>query len=164
MTTPVTTDDLVQGAQKWLLGFADILAVLGVQQDTGTHYLFQHTLWAPMEGSESTAAVISRSPGGGWANPNMHNTIRFPRLAVEVWVDPQRDDGSNAVDPGEAQRRIDNAYQVIDRHLHRPQGDAQWWGTVRTLGCIRLGEPWTYPVPGGDGLLRLQVFYGVTQA
>lgn len=161
MTTPVATDDLVQGATKYLQGFDDVLAALGSYAATTTPWLFQHELWVAMEGTQSTAAVLA--PGGGWAGPNEHNTLRFERLSVEVWADPRRDSTGNIIEPGEVYRRIDAAYLALDSHLHRPQSGTQMWGTVRTVSCTRLVEPLTYAVPDGNGLLRLQVFYGVVQ-
>ncbi len=159
MSAPVTADDLVQGAVKWLLGFTDIAAVLGVYPDTGTPWLFQTTLWATVEGSQSTAAVISRA--GGWAGANAHNTMRFPRIRLELYADPIRDGARNLTDPGEAWRRIEAAWDVFDSRLHRPAAADVRWGDVRTLGCLRLGEPTVYSVPDGEGMLRLQCFYGV---
>jgi len=160
MTAPVQTDDLVQGAVKWLSGFTDIRDVLGFYPDTDTPYLFQHTLWVRVEGSGATAAVIGR--GGSWAGANVYNTMQYPRLTLELYVDPMRDDAHNVVDPGESYRRIEAAWQAFDRRLHRAGDGDQRWGTVRTLACVRLAEPTVYPVPGGDGMLRMQTFYAVT--
>lgn len=160
MTTFVV-DDLIQGAVKYLGAQGDVLELLGSYTD-GVPWLFQHTLWVTVEGSQRTAAVVSRAEG--WAGPNQYNTMRFPRISLELYADPLRDAGNNITDPGEVQRRIEATYQLIDSHLHRPQGGVQMWGTVRTIGCTRLAEPSAYPVPDGGGLVRLQVFYGVTQA
>lgn len=160
MTTPVATDDLVQGAVKWLTAFPDVTAVLGAQYDD-TPWLFQHTLWVEVEGSSSVAAVITRA--GGWAGANTHNTLRFPRLGLELYCDPQRDPAHHVTDPGEAQRRIEAAFTTLDTHLHRPARQQQMWGTVRILSSTRLTEPTVYRVPDGDGLLRMQVHYAVVQ-
>ena len=160
MTTPVATDDTVQGAVKYLEVFGDITAALTTYPD-GTAWLFQHRLWVEMEGSAGTAAVIGRA--GGWTGANTHNTLRFPRLRLDIWADPIRDAGNNIADPGEAARRIQATWGVFDTHLHRAAGGQQMWGTVRTIGCARLAEPVVEPVPEGDGLLRLQTFYGVTE-
>lgn len=159
MTTPVETDDIVQGCVKFLQSKPDVRAVLGGYEGTNVAWLFQHRMWVDVEGTSSTAAMIGRD--GGWAGANLHNTMRFPRVTMEIWADPLRDDGRNAVDPGEVYRRIDRAYEVIDSYLHRPQGGQQMWGTVRTLDCTRLTEPTVYEVPDGDGLLRLLVAYAV---
>lgn len=161
MTTPVETDDIVTGASAYLRDQPDVLAVLGHYPGTSTPWLFQHRLWVKVENSQSTACVLSRNTG--WTGPNLHNTLRFPRLGVDIWVDPLRDESNNVIDPDEAVRRITNAYQVIDRHLHRPQSGEQWWGEIRTITCTRLAEPIILPDPDGQKPLRLQVFYAITE-
>lgn len=161
MTAPVADDDIVQGCVKWLLQFPDVLAVLGTSPEDGSPLLTQHRLYRVMESTQSTAAVVIHA--GGWAGPNGHNTMRFPRLSLEITVDPIRDAGNNAIDPGEANRRITKAYKAIDAHLHRPQGGVQYWGDIRTIGCARQGEPTIYAISDGGGSIRLQVFYGVIE-
>lgn len=157
---PVGTDNVIAGAVKWLRGFPDVTAALGATA-AGNPYLFQHTMWVTLEGTGSTAAVLSRA--GSWAARNTHNTMRFPRLALEIWADPIRDGGLNATDPGEVQRRADAAFTALDAHLHRPADTVVWWGSVRTLGCQGAGDPVAYPVPDGTGMVRLLAYYNVTQ-
>lgn len=159
--TGVTTDDIVQGAVKWLTTFDDVKAVLGAYDDD-TPYLYQNKLWSRVEITQSTAAVIRQA--GGWAGANITNTMRFPRLVLEIWADPLRDSMGNITEPGETYRRIRDAYNVLDKRLHRPQGGDQMWGSVRTISCVRLTEPdEPFPIPDGDGLLRLTAFYAVEQ-
>lgn len=161
MSAPVslTDDDVISGAAAWLLGFPDIVATLGRYPD-GTPWLFQHTLWQVIEGSSATGALLSLA--GGWAAANDYNRMSFPRISLEIFADPQRDAGHNVTAPGEAQRRAYNTFRIFDFHLHRPASDVAWWGNLRTIDCTRLTEPVSYPVPDGDGLIRLQVFYAVT--
>ncbi len=161
MTSPVTTDDLVQGCVKWLLDQPAVHTVLGTFPGTAIPFLFQNQRYERIEGTSSTAAVIARA--GGWAGANEYNTASFPRLSLEIWADPIRDAG-NITDPGEAYRRLHATFRVFDRLLHRPQGGTVMWGSVRTLTCTRQAEPAVYSVPDGDGMLRMQVFYGVTEA
>jgi hypothetical protein len=158
---PVTTDHLVAGCVRWLSGLPDITNVIGYDPIDAAPYLYQHKLWTVMEGTQSTAAVIGRE--GGWTGANLHNTLRFPRLSLEIWCDPLRDAGMNVVDPGEVWRRVDVAWSAFDRRLHRPQGEVQMWGQVRTIAASRLTEPVVYQVPDGDGMLRLLTFYAVTE-
>ncbi len=160
MSAPVTSDDVVQGAVKFLTAQAAVRNVLGTYPGTTTPYLFQRKMWVQLEGTSSTACMLYSD--GGWTSANLHNTLRFPRLSVEIWADPLRDDQSNVTDPGEVWRRAGRAFDVIDRHLHRAQGGQQYWGTVRTIDSVRLAEPTTYEVPDGDGLIRTLVSYAVT--
>ena len=163
MSSPVTQDDIVQAAVTWLLGFPDVLAALGTFVIDGelAPGLFQYETWTPIEGSSSTACVINND--GGWTGPNQHNTLRFPRLLVEILADPMRDSGFNNTDSGEVRRRATAAFTAIDAHLHRPQGGTMLWGQLRVVESVRLTEPMIYRVPDGDGLVRLQTYYAVTQ-
>lgn len=155
-------DDIVQGCVKYLQAFPDVVAVVGsFAVVPASPYLFQHRLWVEMEGSQSTAAVISSDTG--WAAPNLHNTLRFPRVVLTLYADPARDSQGNVTDPGEVRRRIDDAFTVFDRRLHRVSGGTQMWGTVRTVSCERLTEPTNAAVPDGDGLRSLVASYAVTQ-
>jgi hypothetical protein len=161
VTEPV--DDLISGVvEGYLLNQPDVVAALGAFPD-GVPYLFQRDLWLNLEGTQSTAARLYRA--GGWAGPNPHNTMRFPRLGLEITADPVRDAVNNAIgSTAEVEQRLDKVYKVFDRHLHRPANAVQMWGSVRTIGCARLGEPMTFPVADGGGLMRLSVFYGVIEA
>lgn len=163
MSDPVLPEDIVSAAVTWLGGFPDVLAALGVFNidQVLTPGLFQYRLWTPIESTSSTACVVESD--GGWAAANMHNTLRFPRLLISVWADPIRDFSSNSIDPGEVIRRAMNAFWTLDAHLHRAQGGEQMWGTLRTVDCVRLTEPVIYAVPDGDGLVRVQSYYAVTQ-
>lgn len=161
MTGPVAADNIVQAAAKFLATRPTVLAVLGKFPATQTPYLFQNSLWTTMENSQSTAAVLRYA--GGWTGPNAHNTMRFPRLLLEVFCDPIRDEDNNIADPGEVRRRVEHAYKVIDKQLHHPQGGQQRWGDIRVLGCSRLTEPVVENVTDGSGLLRLTCTYAITE-
>lgn len=157
MTAPVGIDDLVQGAARYLKAESTVLAVVG-RTEMGTPMVFQYAPIGPIEGTSMTAAVLGY--GGGWAGGNDHNTLRFPRLSLELWVDPYRRDGHMHL-PEERYRRLDVVFQAFDRLLHRVGGGEQWWGTVRTISSLRAAEPVIFTVPDGDGLLRAQVFYNI---
>ncbi len=157
MTTP--TDDIVAGAVKYLLSRPECVAAVGTT-DIGTPLIFQHNLYFPIEGKSTTAVVIHYNGGDG---ANLHNTLRFPRIMLEIWADPLRNMGRNTVDPGEVWRRINDTFTVFDRALHRPQGGVQMWGNLRTISATRQAEPIVYPVPDGDGMMRAATFYSIEQ-
>lgn len=156
-------DDIVTGATKFLGAQLDVLAAVSIFMIDGRAVpgLFGYNNWVPLEGTGKTCAIITHD--GGWAGPNLHNTLRFPRLGLNVWADPIRDSTNNIVDPGEVMHRVNHAYEVIDAHLHRVAGESQMWGSVRTVASVRLTEPIIYRVPDGDGIVRLQANYAVTQ-
>lgn len=158
---PALADDLVAGVVRWLLTLSDITAVLGTYPSTGSPWLLQHQLHGTVEGSQSTAAVIGRA--GGWSGANEHNTLRFPRLSLEIYADPIRDAAGNVIDPGEAHRRMEMVFTTFDAYLHRPADPELNWGSLRVIAATRQAEPVVYAVPDGDGLLRGQTFYAITQ-
>lgn len=161
MTTPVMDDDLVQGVVKWTNTFTELTSLVGAAGD-GSPFIFQDLLHTVLEGSQSAAVVFSVV--GGWTAPNDYNTAEFPRLLFDLWVDPIRDANNSYIELPETRRRARKIYSAFNRYLHRPTSDEIFWGTVRTIGCARLGEPVYAPVPDGDGMIRLQVFYGVVMA
>lgn len=153
----VETDDVVSGCVKWLSTFPEVLAMIG--EDAEGSFLFQWNLGIVIEGTQKAAVVVKQM--GSWAAPNIHNTLRFPRVSVEFYVDPLRDAAGHYIDLTEVRRRMNSLYNAVDKRLHRPQAGDQIWGTLRTLECTRLGEPIIYEIPSGDGALRAQVFFGV---
>lgn len=155
-------DDIVSGAVTYLRAQPEVVAAVDTFNINNSFSpgIFQYRLWTVMEGSEKTSCVINTD--GGWAGPNLHNTLRFPRLLLNIWADPLRDAQKNNIDPL-VQRRATNTFEAIDPFLHCMEGSDMRWGTLRVISCLRLTEPVVYPVPDGDGLVRLQCYYAVTQ-
>lgn len=156
-------DDIVSGLVTWLRAQPEVVAavstyVIGGQSTAG---IFQYQPWAKLEGTCSTCAVITND--GGWVAANPHNTLRFPRITLNIWADPLRDNVNNVVDPGEVMRRAFATYRVFDKYLHRTAGAEVMWGQLRVLASVRLVEPTIYVVPDGDGLVRCQVLYAITE-
>ena len=160
---PVTADDIVSGAATYLLAQPEVLAAVSsfVIGGTNTPGVFQYRTWAKMEGSSATCAVLTND--GGWAGPNLHNTLRFPRLTLNIWADPIRDGNNNVTAPGEVLRRAFAVYKVFDTFLHRTTGPEVMFGQLRVITSVRLTEPIIYVVPDGDGLVRCQVIYAITE-
>jgi hypothetical protein len=163
VTTPVTDDDIVSGAASFLLGFQAAVNAVDVFVISGqpTVGIFQYRTWAPIEGSQKTCVVLSNE--GGWATPNLTNTLNFPRLTINIWADPMRDEQNMVTDPPEVMRRAYRTFKVFDRFLHRPGGEDVMFGTLRIISSVRLTEPVIYMVPDGDGLVRCQVVYALTE-
>lgn len=158
------SDDIVTGCVKFLKSKSSVLSAVSTAVIDGqmVPLLFGYSLWGtPIENTQMTAAFITSD--GGWAGPNLHNTLRFPRITLNIWADPIRDGNGNVADPHEVMLRINNTYEVIDNYLHRPEGETQMWGQIRTVASVRLTEPLTYRVPDGDGIVRLQATYAITQ-
>lgn len=163
MTAPVTDDDIVSGAVTYLRAQPECVAAVGsfVIGGRATAGIFQYRTWAKMEGSQSTSVVLASD--GGWTGPNIQNTLRFPRLTMNIWADPLRDSTNNVIDPGEVMRRAFATYRVFDKYLHRTGGPEVMFGTLRIISIVRLTEPITYVIPDGDGAVRCQVLYAATE-
>lgn len=161
------TEDIVTGASRYLRGFPEVVNAVDTFTITGTAGassttpgIWPYRLWTRMEGSQKTSIVVARE--GGWAAANTHNTLRFPRLVLNVWADPLRDGQNNNVDP-RVQSRANACFEIADKYLHLTGGPERWFGDIRVVSCVRLTEPVIYDVADGDGLVRLQAYYAVTQ-
>lgn len=157
------TEDIVTGSCRYLRSKPEVLDAVDVFNIQGrpTPGIFSYQLWVPkMEGSQSTAIVVQHD--GGWAAPNQHNTLRFPRLLLSVWADPLRDDQGNNND-SRVQSRANACFEIADKYLHLAAGGTVMFGSIRVVDCVRLTEPTIASVPDGDGLVHLQAYYAVTQ-
>lgn len=163
MTTPVASDDIVSGAVQYLMDQPEVVAAVSKYTIGGqvTPGIFGHQLPALIEGTSSTCLLLMNE--GGWTTGNMENTLRFPRLTVNIWADPLRDNGRNASDPGEVMRRAFAVYKVVDKFLHRVAGPEVFFGTLRVITSVRATEPIIYMVPDGDGLVRCVINYALSE-
>jgi hypothetical protein len=153
--------DIVSSTVMYLEGKTELTDLLGVFTSDNAPWLFQTVLGVVYERTEQAAAVVSYA--GGWGSPNSHNTMTFPRISVELYVDPQRDSNGNQTERAETERRALTIWSVVRGLLHRPAMRAEIWGTsVRVLSCLASGEVSTYPVPDGDGTLRAQGFFNLS--
>jgi hypothetical protein len=165
VTIPTTAGiDLVAAVRGYLALQPEIYSVLGSSVDWDV-WLFQETPYVRIEGSQQTACVLKQM--GSWTTPNMHNHMRFPRLQVEYWADPDRDADSNNSNPLTAKDKILIAHDVIDRFLHFTALGEQWWPDIdahapmRILNSARQGEIDFSPIPDGDGMMRGVTTYAI---
>jgi hypothetical protein len=157
---PVTFDDLVSGCARYLLGCPTAVAAVGAGGDPSTPLLTQDEAAGQDELAGQVAACVSHA--GPWGEASPMSTLENQRLQLELLADPLRDSTGEPAEPAETRRRLFAVYAVFDALLHRPQGGVQWWGTVRTTDCVRLGGLSAYPVPAGGGLWRGVAYYGVS--
>lgn len=154
---------LAEGARAHLVQFSAVRAVLGSGKGFST-WVFrgQDDMAKPFVNMEGTgaAAVLVRQQGG-WSSPNRHNTMTFPRLVVEVYVDPERDMHGNEISP-DVMGRFTQIQAVLDRYLRNMDHREVMWGQVRTLSCDRLDEWSVFPLPDGGGIRVSRAAYAVT--
>jgi len=156
MSTPVVTD-VVLAVRKMLAAQSDVCALLGSDSRFDT-WLFQDTLFATVENSQTCAVVLTLE--GGWTAPNDYNTARFPRLGTTIYADPKRDSANN-ITSDDTRNKILAVHQVLDKYLHRPTKATAIWGGLRILASTRLNEPYPRPWVDGDHAASAQVFYAL---
>ena len=157
--TVVHTDNLMVAAVDWLSSKSEITALVGSDAVFDT-WIFQEDLLATVETTGKSAIVIP-VPSGSWATPNQHNTMRFPRLVVEFYVDPPRDFEGNPTSET-VYDTANHLYKVVDSYLHRPQGDTQVWGNLLVLDCVRSGELEAFPWGDVDKTQAYRINYNAT--
>lgn len=141
--------------RRYLAQQSDVTALVGHDHEWDT-WIFQDRLYTMVEGTSQVAVVLSQR--GAWTSPNSYNTLRTPRIVVEIYADPTRSNSRLEVrDAGDKAMAV---FEAIDSHLHMVSGIASWDG-LRIVGSTRLDEPEVFDVPDGDGMVRAQVFYGV---
>lgn len=82
---------------------------------------------------------------------------------IRIYCDPMRDEDGNAT-PGadrESRTRLMKIYRTLTARLDRLFGEVRM-GDVRVSDVTRLGSIAIAGEPEGDGMLRGEVFYGVT--
>jgi hypothetical protein len=159
----IEVDDITQGMAKYLLGIPEIVDLVGehtILGLVGTPRLTQDFLLEPIESSESSAIVVSKR--GGWTSPNEHNTANFPRMAVDIYVDPMRGTNNESIGPTEARLRANYIHKVVDKHLHIPRGFDMMWGDVRVNSSVRANEFDILTLPQGDGALIGTCMYNLS--
>lgn len=110
--------------------------------------VFKHTLELNLEGTGGYAIVVRRAPG--WALPDPIKSSEFPRLVVECWADPDRDEQGMKASENGATKAL-SLYRAVDRLLHAKRD--VWWGagggerglriitSARDLDPAALGGP-----------------------
>jgi hypothetical protein len=131
--------------------------------DDGRMWLWPWGERGQVQGTGRSSIVISTP--GSWASANAYNTLRFPRLQVEVYADIDRDDVAGPFYRS-AQKKGEDIWVILDALLHRPGDRNMLWGDVngrvRVVSSVRnSGEPDRSEVPDVDGVWRILCSYAV---
>jgi hypothetical protein len=154
---------LAQGAREHLVQYAPLRSLLGSGKGFPT-WIFrgqddQSKPYVNMEGTGQAALLLRQD--GGWTTPNRHNTMSFPRLVVECYIDPERDAVGNEIGP-DVMSRFQAIWTMVDRYLRNVDHSVVMWGDIRTLGCDRLDEWSVFALPDGGGIRVSRAGFGVT--
>lgn len=139
-------DDTTQGLLAFLSQQADVLGSVGFDDEKGIPFIFQPAIdsinqprpYIDMEGTGTAAIVVSQQ--GSWTSPNLYNTLKFPRIRIDIWSDSPRDSMGHVTRETEARTRIYNIDNILDTYLHRPDGESVAWRNVVSVSCVRLTE------------------------
>lgn len=168
------TDDLALDARNWLAQQPSVTALLG-SDDIWDTWIFSGEPQRRIENTQRCAIVIFVDDA--WSPANAHNTLSFPRLVVDVWADPTRDNVSKAIKKQDAKAKVHSVYKAVDKFLHtvnmdNGQGGVIQWGSPSDLAADRAsriissarldGFPSFSPVKDGNGAWMGRVRYGVT--
>lgn len=134
-------------------------------------WIFADKSYGKVENSQTSMIVISQD--GQWAPPNQHNTMRFPRIFVDVWSDPTRND-DNSVRVDDADDKIEKLHTLISKHFHtvnmNNDGQIIQWGSqqdfltgrgVYIAGSARQQETSYSDIQNGNGGRMGTAVYGV---
>lgn len=151
-----------------------VTALLGSSTNWAT-WIFSDQPYVTIENKQKVMVVITEN--GNHSSPNLHNTMRFPRMLVDIWADPTRN-SDNSVKTPDAKDKIEAVVKVLNRLFHTvdnsdSRGMPLIWGTqaqiasktgVVVLGSTQLNGPEFSPVSDSNGAWMGRVTYGVNLA
>jgi hypothetical protein len=142
---------------RMLLSHPEVTSL--VRNDVKGEWIFAHAPQAEISSTGESMIVVRQI--GPWAVPNRHNTMKFPRIRLEVWSDPSRDADGN-ISAKDAEERALALSAVCDNFLHLTAGPEATWGSTRVLTSYRLDEPVPISIPVTDGAVMAVSSYAVT--
>lgn len=116
-------------------------------------WVFTQTPFARVENTQKCLIVVVHE--GSWATANDYNTEQFPRIAVDIWADPQRN-GDRSVALDDTEDKIEAVLKIVKKHLHRvsnsnPDGTSIFFGPVRIHSTKFTTGPEIFPISDGNG-------------
>jgi hypothetical protein len=161
-------DDIVRGCVKYLLGIPDITSLVG--SDFNGAWVFEGAPGVRMTkastltpGSPITCIVVFNA--GTWGAPNPGQTADFPKIGIEIWADPPRDEEGQVTRPQDARVAADWLYKVVDYYMNRTARGVVMFGDVYTWDSNRLGSIAYLPtVPADDHTIMGTVYYALQTA
>ncbi len=171
---------LTYAARNLLAQDTAVTALLGRSTKWDT-WIFADQPFVKLENTQRVLIVITEQ--GQWQAPNPHNTARFPRMVVDIWADPTRNE-DHSVQKYDADDKIEAVQKVIDRHFHTVnldvdsqdpaylgvKGMPRIWGNAEEIeertglvvtGSQRLDGPDLSDISNGNGGRMGRLVYGV---
>lgn len=127
-------------ARNELARIPELTSLLGQSVSWDTWIFDTKPVKVAVEGTSRCMIVVNQ--GTAHAGANDHNTLRFPRLLVDIWADPTRDTTkqSKPVKVDDAQTKIEAIARIVDRVFHRVDsgtsaGNVLIWGTAEQVAA-----------------------------
>ena len=164
--------DLSLAIRNYLAQDAGLRELLGRSISWDTWIFYENPINVKVENTGKCLLVINED--GTWTSPNDHNTMRFPRVYIDIWADPTRNE-DRSVKVNDAKSKIERIQKLLDKHLHLTdagtrQGMPYIWGTtdqvasktgVVVAGSHRVDGPTLSPIRDTDGAYMGRMTYGV---
>lgn len=163
-------DDVASAAYKYLSGVTAVTSLLGsfpgsdaVAVNRGKPYLFKDEMIVLLQGTQAACIVLSAM--GSWNTADDLVTPRYPRLSVDIYVDPLRAAGNVLETAGATKGRGETLFTTLNHYLHRTDPQPQIWGDMVTTSCKLMAAPQFALIVGqneGDRQVHGQAFYAVS--
>lgn len=161
-------------ARNYIAQDAALAPLLGKSQSWPIWVFDERPVGIKFEGFQKCLVVINED--STWTSPNEHNTLRFPRLIVDIWADPTRNE-DRSVRMDDARDKIEVIETVLSKHFHTvdmglPSGKIIQWGTAEEIeanagvfisGSSRRSGPEFRPVKDNEGAWMGTYIYGVNK-
>ncbi len=148
-----------RSATRFLISQPSVVATVS-QTPTGKPFIFHKRIADNVEKTGKAALVVM--DGGYFGQGNDYNTERFKRIRLELWAGPARDAQGLVINNSEAEDRLDDIYNAVDKVLHRVNNEPQLWGDRWVLTSKRIGDLVYYPVNDGTEICYGTAYYGIS--
>lgn len=163
---------LTKAMRNELARDTDLRALLGSSPKWDS-WIFLDKPEVKIEGTGKSLIVIS-TYDQTWATSNMHNTMEFPTIMIDIWCDPTRNtDLSVRVEDGED--KMTAIHKLVKKHFHtvdtgNGSGGILQWGTqtqvdnmqgVFVAGSHLVDGPRTNQIANVPGGMMGSTRYGV---
>ena len=167
--------DLSLALRNYLARDPELRSLLGRSASWDTWIFDKKPVNVRIENTSRCLIVINEV--GTWSGRNDHNTMKFPRIQVDIWADPSRNEDRSVL-VFDAESKIEKIQKVLDKHLHLVNVDTEVglpfiWGTEQQIisktgkvvfSSKNLTGPDLSPVVDSEGTLMGRMTYGITTA
>lgn len=138
-----------------------LMALIGTAED-GSPLMFQDTLLMTdeyLENSQKVAIVITHR--GEWTTPNRHNSLKFPRVLIDIYADPDRDADGTPLSTTNARDKVIAVADLLIKIFNRSEYFNEQWAGEWVMGSHHLRGPEWQPLREGGGLMFGTVIVGL---